>query len=82
MKCTQVQNRFSAFQDGELGPQEAKRVGEHLENCPACRDRYAEMEKVWQALEGFQEILPEPGFYGQLAKKINESNETPSPAGF
>jgi anti-sigma factor RsiW len=82
MKCTQVQNRLSAFQDGELGPQEAKRVSEHLENCPACRDRYAEMEKVWQALEVFQEILPEPGFYGQLAKKINESNETPSPAGF
>ena len=82
MKCNQVQDRLSAFQDGELNPQETKRVGEHLESCSACRERYAEMEKVWQALGGFQEILPEPEFYGKLVKKINESNETRLPFGF
>jgi anti-sigma factor RsiW len=82
MKCSQVQERLSAFQDGELKPQEQERVSDHLENCPACRERYAEMEKVWQALGDFKEILPEPGFYGQLVKKINESSETRSPAGF
>jgi anti-sigma factor RsiW len=65
-----------------LKPQEQERVSDHLENCPACRERYAEMEKVRQALGDFKEILPEPGFYGQLVKKINESSETRSPAGF
>ncbi len=65
-----------------MKPQEQEGVSEHLESCPACRERYAEMEKVWQALGDFKEILPEPGFYGQLVKKINESNETRSPAGF
>jgi len=82
MKCSQVQERLSAFQDGELKPQEQERVSNHLESCPACRERYAEMEKVWQALGDFKEILPEPGFYGQLVKKINESNKTRFPAGF
>jgi len=81
MKCSQVEERLSAFQDGELKPQEQEGVTEHLENCPACRERYAEMEKVWQALGDLKEILPEPEFYGQLVKKINASNETPSPAG-
>ena len=75
MKCTQVQKRFSAYQDGELKPQDQERLSEHLESCPACRERYAEMEKVWQALGDFEEILPEPGFYGQVVRKINESYE-------
>jgi anti-sigma factor RsiW len=82
MKCHHVQKRLSAFQDGELKPQEQERVSDHLESCPACRERYAEMEKVWRALGDFKEILPEPGFYGQLVKKINEPNETRFPAGF
>ena len=82
MKCSQVEKRLSAFQDGELDPQEEERVKRHLESCSACRDRYEEMEKIWQALGGLTEIVPGPGFYGQVAKKINESNRISSPTGF
>ncbi len=82
MKCSQVQKRLSAFQDGELKPQEKEGVIEHLESCPACREQYAAMKKVWQALGDFKEILPDPGFYGQLVKKINQSNEVRFPVGF
>ena len=82
MKCHQIQKRLSAFQDGELKPQEQEGFSKHLESCSACRERYAEMEKVWHALGGFKEILPEQEFYGKLVKKINESNETRLPFGF
>jgi len=82
MKCSQVQNRLSAFQDGELKPQEQEKISEHLKSCPACRERYEIMKKVWQALEDLKEIPPEPGFYGQLVKKINEFNETRLPVRF
>ena len=82
MKCSQVQRRLAAFQDGELNPQERERFSDHLESCSACREQYAEMEKVWQALGDFKEILPEPGFYGKVVKKINESDETRFPVGF
>jgi anti-sigma factor RsiW len=82
MKCSQVEKRLSAFQDGELDPQEKGRIKGHLESCSACRERYAEMERVWQELGGLKEIVPEPGFYGQLVKKINESNRASSPTGF
>jgi hypothetical protein len=75
MRCSKVQKRLSAFQDGELNSLEQRRVSKHLESCSACRERYAEMVKVWQALGDFQEILPEPGFYGQVVRKINESYE-------
>jgi len=82
MKCRWVQKRLSAFQDGELMPREKEEVGSHLESCSACRERYAELESVWQALGDSQEIIPDPVFYGQLVKKINESNRASSPAGF
>jgi anti-sigma factor RsiW len=82
MKCSQVEKRLSAFQDGELDPQEEERVKGHLESCSACRDRHEELEKVWQALGDSQEIIPDPGFYGQLVKKINESDRASSPTGF
>jgi len=81
MKCRQVQEKLSAFQDGELKLRAQEKVREHLKSCPACRERYEEMEKIWQALGDFKEIIPEPGFYGQLVKKINESHETPFPVG-
>ena len=82
MKCRQVQNRLSAFQDAELKPQDQEEVSQHLKSCSACRERYEEMEKVWQALGDFQAIPPEPGFYGQLVKKINKCNEARFPARF
>jgi anti-sigma factor RsiW len=82
MKCSQVQRRLSAFQDGELKPHEQEGVSEHLESCSACREQYAEMEKVWRALGDFKEILPEAEFYGQLVKKINYSDETRIPGRF
>ncbi len=82
MKCHQVQERLSAFQDNELNPQERARVSDHLESCPACRRQLAEMEKAWQALGDLKEILPDPGFYGQLVEKIKESSETRSALSF
>jgi len=82
MKCSQVQKRLSAFQDGELNRQERAEVSDHLGRCSACRRQYAEMEKVWQALGDLKEIAPNPGFYGQLVKKINESNKISFPTGF
>ena len=82
MKCRRVKSKLSAFQDGELRPEEHEEVSEHLKSCMACREHYAEMGKVWQALGYFKEIPPEPEFYGQLVKKINESPEPRSPAGF
>jgi anti-sigma factor RsiW len=75
MECRQVQNRLSAFQDGELKPQEKEKIGKHLQNCLACCERYEELEKVWQDLGNLKEISPQPGFYGQLANKIKEINE-------
>ncbi len=75
MKCHSIQNKLSAYQDRELEPLEQERVRKHLLSCRACREQYAELERVWQTLEGLEEIHPDPWFYGQVVRKIKEPRE-------
>ena len=75
MKCRNVQKRLSAYQDGELKPQEQEEIGRHLQDCLACREEYDNLERVWQNLGGLEEIGPDPWFYAQLVRKIKEPPE-------
>jgi anti-sigma factor RsiW len=72
MKCRSVQNKLSAYQDGELKPLEQEELGRHLQICRPCREEYERLERVWQTLGGLEEISPGPWFYGQLARKLKE----------
>jgi predicted anti-sigma-YlaC factor YlaD len=75
MKCYSVQKKLSAYQDRELEPQEQEQVRNHLLSCRACREQYAEIERVWQTLEELKQIRPDPWFYAQLVRKIKEPRE-------
>jgi predicted anti-sigma-YlaC factor YlaD len=75
MKCRGVQKKFSAYQDGELEPLEQEQVRNHLLSCRACREQFAELERVWQTLGGLEEIHPAPWFYQQIVRKIKEPRE-------
>ena len=75
MKCRSVQKKLSAYQDGELEPKEQEQVRSHLLSCRACREQFSELERVWQTLEGMEEIHPDPWFYRQLVRKIKEPRQ-------
>jgi anti-sigma factor RsiW len=75
MKCRSFQKKLSAYQDRELEPLEQEQVKSHLLSCRACREQYAEFERVWQTLEELQEIRPDPWFYPQLVRKVKEPRE-------
>jgi anti-sigma factor RsiW len=75
MKCSKVQKKLSAYQDNQLKPLEQEEVRNHLLSCRACRERFAELERVWQTLEGLEEIHPDPWFYRQVVRKIKEPHE-------
>jgi len=70
MRCRRIQERLSAYQDGEIAGEERSRIAGHLEGCPACRSAYAELEQAWQLLEKITEIDAAPGFEKRLAEKI------------
>jgi anti-sigma factor RsiW len=75
MKCRNVQKKLSAYQDRELEPKEQEQVKSHLLSCRACREQYAEFERVWQTLKELQEIRPDPWFYSQLVRRVKEPRE-------
>jgi predicted anti-sigma-YlaC factor YlaD len=75
MQCKDVQKRFSAYQDGEIEPKKRERITNHLQVCEVCRGEFAKLDRLWQALDGLREIQPEPDFYRQVVRKINESYE-------
>jgi anti-sigma factor RsiW len=75
MKCSKIQKKLSAYQDRELEPREQEQVRSHLLSCRACRERFAELERVWKTLGGLGEIHPDPWFYRQIDRKIKEPHE-------
>jgi anti-sigma factor RsiW len=75
MKCHSIQKKFSAYQDRELKPREQEEVGRHLLSCQSCREQYEKFEQVWQTLGELEEIRPDPWFYRQVVRKINEHRE-------
>ena len=75
MKCRNIQKKLSAYQDRELEPKEQEQVKSHLLSCQSCREQYEKIEQVWQTLGALGEIRPDPWFYRQLVKKIEEPRE-------
>jgi len=75
MKCHNVQKKLSAYQDRELEPKEQEQVRNHLLSCPACREQFAELERVWKIVGQFEEIHPDQWFYRQILGKIKEPRE-------
>ncbi len=75
MKCLNIQKKLSAYQDGELKPLEQEEVRNHLLSCRACREQYAELERVWKIAGQLQGIHPDQWFYRQIVRKIKEPRE-------
>lgn len=75
MKCRRVHKRLSAYQDGELRLEEQDRIRAHLADCPECRKRYEEFQRIWDVLDDLPDIQSAPGFYLKLHKRISGSGE-------
>ena len=75
MRCRNIHKKLSAYQDKELKPQEQEEVRRHLLSCRSCREQYEKLEEVWQTLGSLDEVLPDPWFYPQVARKIKEPRE-------
>jgi anti-sigma factor RsiW len=72
MKCQNIQKKLSAYQDRELEIREQEQVRSHLLSCRACREQFAELDRVWKIVGKFEEIPPDPWFYRRIVGKIKE----------
>jgi anti-sigma factor RsiW len=73
MKCHLIENKLSAYQDGELSASEKEQVERHLAGCHACRELYVKLQQVWKNLGEMSEIRPTTGFYERVSRRINQA---------
>ena len=51
MTCNETYHQLEAFVDGELPPDEARRIAEHLAGCDSCQERVEQLRALTNALQ-------------------------------
>ena len=70
-ECHEVGAVLQSYLDGELGPEDAERVAEHLEHCARCE---IEVEKVTKVVEAIRRQRPdlEPDVVARMEDFVDE----------
>ena len=57
--CAQVKEELSAYIDGELALDDARRIEQHLQECQGCCRAWLEFQEMWHYLDHYQlEAMP------------------------
>jgi hypothetical protein len=76
MGCREIRELYSPWLDGELSPEEARLVQEHLDGCIACREELALWKKFSTAMrETTEEVAAPPEFTAGVMARIRELDE-------
>lgn len=74
MKCREARQLFYPWLDGEVAEEEARRLQEHLRECPACAGELADWQAITLALRGMSRaVAPPEGFSAQVMSRLKES---------
>jgi anti-sigma factor RsiW len=57
MTCRRIRKKLSAFLDGEVSPEEAGRIEQHLAICPACGTEASALTATYELLERCPQAL-------------------------
>jgi len=75
--CKKTRGLFSDFFDGELGPDKAKFVRSHLEECGSCRESYSSYEETFRMVRDLPSITVSDSFETRLNGTIRRAEERP-----
>jgi anti-sigma factor RsiW len=80
MRCTDIREDLTAFRDGELEVTDARRVQQHVSECPACTTELREIEKTTDLLRQSLAELPvlRPGLETRLRAHLAEAERRPA----
>jgi len=71
MHCSQVQERLSAWYDGEVRPEERELFASHIETCEACAAVAGDLEKLSALAKSFPIPDPPPELWAGLEHKLD-----------
>lgn len=77
MQCREVIELLSAYHDGELSPDQADAVAEHLAACPACSAELDSLQKLSDMAQQLDEPSPPRHVWPRIAAQLN-ANHAPA----
>ncbi len=77
MKCKKTSERLNAYLDGELAPDEALAVREHLRACPQCAAELDGLKQLNRALEAEPGMAVPNGFARRVRAVAEERHAVP-----
>ena len=73
MNCTDAQNLFNRYMDGELGSKKSTILEEHLEACPACRESLGQLRTLVEQAERMPMMIsPRRDLWPGIRNRIEE----------
>jgi hypothetical protein len=72
MDCHEIQQKLEAFHDGELPPDQAKMVSDHLESCPVCQTEFERLCKLDNLVAETEGLDPGPEAWQRMRAKIQQ----------
>lgn len=76
--CEDIRELLSARIDGELSDAESRKLDEHLDACPACRQELAEMERIWRSLDVLSEVKVPAGLADRTLARVLSPERHPA----
>lgn len=78
MNCEHIRAKLSPYLDGELPPEEARQIGEHLEQCHECAREYRRLSATWDALLADEDIEPAADYVKAFWQRLARQQRKPS----
>jgi len=66
-----IQDQFSEYLEGELGPEAQALVTEHLRSCEECRKELEAFRETLRSLSGLRPLPPPDNFAGKVQQRIH-----------
>ncbi|REJ65759.1 MAG: hypothetical protein DWQ31_17645 [Planctomycetota bacterium] len=81
VNCSEVQERLSAYFDGELADEEQTAVAAHLEGCSACGEELAVFGRLSEMSASLADPQAPPALWNDLEAKLdNDEEQKPMPS--
>lgn len=77
MNCSEVQQRLSAYFDGELSPDWESRVATHLDECSECSAQLADFDRLANLAAKLSTLEPSPQVWAAVERNMDRPVEAP-----
>ncbi len=76
MQCKAIKKTLSQYIDNECQRQEKRSIENHILSCRHCQKELEQLKTMWQQLEGFESIEPNPWAFTRCQTALDQPEKT------